>query len=251
MLPVFRWLVALSCLAMMGIPTALAAQTATPSASPVAGAAAHGSLLAAMNPEVSPGEDFYEYAAGKWLEQAVIPPDRPAWSLSDDIDKRTTDQLLGLLETLAANDSLPEGSDEWKAVQLFAQAMDRDTRNAQGVEPIQDDLDQIAAVSSMEELYTLLRDGVLTTHISGFYGVSPAPDLEDSSKYVLWYGGPSLGLPNRNYYWVDDATNEEIREAYRATSARLLELAGWDAADAEDAAQRVYDFEKRLAEPLL
>ncbi|MCA9881028.1 MAG: hypothetical protein KC442_24685, partial [Thermomicrobiales bacterium] len=45
--------------------------------------------------------------------------------------------------------------------------------------------------------------------------------------------------------------NEPIREAYRATSAKLLELAGWDAADAEDAAARVYEFEKRLAEPLL
>src|ERR671913_1507904 len=51
MLPVFRLLIALSCLAMMGIPSALAAQAATPAASavatPIAGAAAHGSLLAA------------------------------------------------------------------------------------------------------------------------------------------------------------------------------------------------------------
>ncbi|MCA9881027.1 MAG: hypothetical protein KC442_24680, partial [Thermomicrobiales bacterium] len=175
MLPVVRLLLALICLAMVGLPAAAQSATpeASPLASPIAGATAHGSLLAAMNPEVAPGDDFYEYAAGSWLETAVIPPDRAAWSLSDEIDKRTTDQLLGLLETLSANDTLPEGSDEWKAVQLFAQGMDRDTRNAQGVEPIQADLDQIAAVSTMDELYQLLRDGVLTTHISGFYGVSP------------------------------------------------------------------------------
>src|SRR3712207_6923857 len=54
-----------------------------------------------------------------------------------------TTLFRSLLETLSANDTLPEGSDEWKAVQLFAQAMDRDTRNARGVEPIQEDLDQI------------------------------------------------------------------------------------------------------------
>ena len=69
MLPVFRLLMALSCLALMGIPSALAAQSATPEASPMAtptaGTAILGSLLAAMNPEVSPGDDFYEYAAGK------------------------------------------------------------------------------------------------------------------------------------------------------------------------------------------
>jgi putative endopeptidase len=254
MLRAFRLIFVLLVAAVTGgIPGALAAQIATPAsqpASPVAGVA-NGSLLAAMDLSVPAGEDFYRYATGRWQDTAAIPADRPAYSISNELNDLTIDQLLGLLNRLSASDTLPEGSDEWKAVQLFAQGIDYDTRNAQGIEPIAGDLARIEAISTLEELYAFLRDGVLTTNASGLYGVSPGPDLQNSSIYTLWYGGPALGLPNRDYYWENDEANEPIREAYRATSAKLLGFAGYDEAEATAAAQRVYDFEKRLAEPLL
>ncbi|MFT4040450.1 MAG: M13 family metallopeptidase, partial [Thermomicrobiales bacterium] len=250
-----RLLFVLACLVMTGVPGALARQSATPmaspEASPLAGAVEHGSLLVAMDPEVAPGDDFYRYAAGRWIDRAVIPPDWPSWDATSELTELTTDQLLGLLKTLSASDTLQEGSDEWKAVQLFAQGMDRATRNAQGVQPIQAELDAIAAVSSLDALYALIRDDWWTSHVGGFYSVSPGIDLADSSRYALWYNSAAIGLPSRDYYWDDDETNEPIRQAYRDTSAKLLTLAGWDEADAADAAQRVYDFEKRLAEPML
>ncbi len=251
---VFRLIFALLCATMVcGVPGVLAAQVPTPALLPAPPVArvAHGSLLAAMDPSVPPGKDFYRYATGHWQDTTAIPADRAAFGISDEIDELTTDQLLGLLKRLSASDTLPEGSDEWKAVQLFAQGLDYDTRNAQGIEPIAGDLARIDAISTLDELYTFLREGVLTTNASGLYGVSPGVDLQDSSIYTLWYGGPALGLPNRDYYWEDDAANEPIREAYRATSAKLLGFAGYDEAEATAAAQRVYDFEKRLAEPLL
>jgi predicted metalloendopeptidase len=251
MLRTLRLVFLLLCAAVMSVPPVLAAQVATPEATPVAGAVAHGSLLAVMDPTVPPGEDFYRYAAGTWLDNAVIRPDEAGYGVGTEVDDRTTEQLLGLLDRLATSDGLPEGSDEWKAVQLFEQAVDYDTRNAQGIEPIAGDLAAIAAISNTEELYQFLRDGVLTTNASGLYGVGPGVDLADSSVYTIWYGGPWLGLPSRDYYWTDDEANEPIREAYRDISARLLGYAGYDEAAAADAAQRAYDFEKRLAEPLM
>jgi putative endopeptidase len=255
MLRLLRLIAVLLCAAMLSIPGALAAQVATPAASPVAtpvaGALSHDPLPGNMDRSVDPREDFYRYAVGAWLDRTTIPPDKAGYSISQEIDDRTTKELLGLLDRLVKSDNLPEGSDEWKAVQLFSQGLDYTTRNAQGIAPIAGDLAQIDAVSNLGELYQLLRDAVLTTNISGLYGVSPSPDLQDSSVYTLWYGGPWLGLPNRDYYWKDDAANEPIREAYRATGAKLLQFAGYDEASAKDAARRVYDFEKRLAEPLL
>ena len=85
----------------------------------------------------------------------------------------------------------------------------------------------------------LLRDGVLTTNASGLYGVSASADLQDSSIYTLWYGGPALGLPNRDYYWVDDESNEAIRDAYKESSAKLLGYLGYDEARATAAAEAV------------
>lgn len=251
MLRTVRFFIVLLCAATLSVPQVLAAQTATPAATPAEPAVTPGSLRSSMDPSVEPGQDFYRYADGKWLDEAVIPPDRAAYSVSTEISDRTTQQLLGLLRDLSDSNTLLEGSDEWKAVQLFKQGIDYDTRNAQGIAPIQDDLDRIEAISNLDELYAFLRYAVLNTHASGLYGVSAGPDLQDSSVYTLWYGGPPLGLPNRDYYWKDTEDNERVRQAYRDISAKLLGFAGYDEEQAADAAQRVYDFEKQLAEPLL
>ena len=53
-------------------------------------------------------------------------------------------------------DDLEEGSDEWKAVQLFAQGIDIETRNAQGIEPIQPILDEMTRSDDLEDFHEFL-----------------------------------------------------------------------------------------------
>jgi predicted metalloendopeptidase len=253
--PKLRVVLALFCALMVSWPSALAAQVATPVASPIAspvsGIMAAGALRPNMDLSVDPGQDFYRYATGAWQDHTTIPADEAAYGISQQLTELTRKQLLTLLDRLANSNQLTVGSDEWKAVQLFEQGKDYATRNAQGIGPIAADLAAIKALSSKEELEAFLRDETLTTNVPGFFGIGGAPDLADSSVYTAWYGGPSLGLPNRDYYWVDTPQNEKIREAYQATSAKLLGYAGYDADRAKDAAARIYEFEKRLAEPLL
>ncbi|MEA2527791.1 MAG: putative endopeptidase [Thermomicrobiales bacterium] len=228
------------------------AQQATPVASPVAqGTSAHGVDVANLDPSTDPGKDFYRYATGGWQDRTEIPADEASYGVSDEVDDLTIEQLLGLLDRLAGSAEVPVGSDEWKAVQLFRQAKDLKTRNAQGIAPIKGDFAAIAAIGSFDAFYTFLRDGYLTSSISGLYGVYADVDLADSSVYTAWYYGPFLGLPNRDYYWVDTPENEAIREAYLETCAKLLGFAGYDAARAEAAAKAVYALEKRLSEPVL
>ncbi len=241
----FRALILAMFLAVTTGGTALAALPFVP---PVV---VHGIDPRDMDPSVNPGEDFYRYATGGWQDRAEIPTDEATYGVATEVNDLTIEQLLLLLDRLASSDEVPVGSDEWKAVQLFRQATDLETRNAQGVAPIESDLAAIDAIGTIEEFHAFLRDAVLTTNVSGLYGIYPSPDLADSSVNTAWYFGPTLGLPNRDYYWVDDESNEAIREAYRETSAELLGYAGYDAGRATSAAQAVYDFEKRLAEPLL
>ncbi|MBA2597384.1 MAG: M13 family metallopeptidase [Chloroflexia bacterium] len=242
---------------LLGAPGALAAQLQPPAAgrtdSPInqLEAAAHGSLLDVIDPKADPGRDFFRYATGGWQDRTEIPPDEAAYGVAQVVEDLTIEQLLELLDRLATSDQLPEGSDEWKAVQFFAQAMDLETRNAQGIAPIAGDLAAIDEIANLEEYYAFLRDAVLTTNVWGLFGIGGWADYADSSVYTAWYSGPFLGLPNRDYYWVDDESNEVIRESYRDTAAALLEYAGYDAVTARDAAARVYAFEKVLAEPIL
>lgn len=228
------------------------AQEATPVASPVAQTTGlHGVDPANLDTSVDPAEDFYQFATGGWRDRTPIPADRASYGSFDVIEDLVIEQLLGLLEGLGNSSAVPVGSDEWKAVQLFRQATDLKTRNAQGVEPIQGDLDAINAISTQEELRAFLRIAGLHTHLWGLYGIGAGTDFADSSIVTAWYYGPVTGLPNRDYYWVDDESNEAIREAYKEASAKLLGYLGDDEARATAAAQAVYDFEKAITEPTL
>ena len=221
---------------------------ASPPAAVVAG---HGVQLSDMDLSVDPGQDFYRYATGAWQDGNEIPPDEAWWGVYDQTNDLTRNQLIDVLAQYAASDTLPVGPDEWKAVQLFAQARDMDTRNAQGLDPIAGDLAQIDEIASLDDLYAFLREAPLTTHVwCGLSCLWVGPDYADSSVYAAWYSSPYLGLPSRDYYWEDDESNEPIREAYRAMSAKLLGVAGYDPARATTAAANVYAFEKRLAEPM-
>ncbi len=222
--------------------------TATPEASPIA--SAPGIDPSNMDLSVDPGEDFYQFANGGWLDRAEIPPDEGAYGVFSELNDLTNEQLLDLLEGLTESDDLLEGSDEWKAVQLFAQGMDTDARNEAGVTPIQPMLDEIDAIGDLEELHAFQQDAVFYW-LTGLFWPFVIPDLVDSSVYGTYLSGPFFGLPNRDYYLEDDEANEAVRDAYLDACAQFLMAAGMSEAEADEMAQAVYDLERQLVEPTL
>jgi putative endopeptidase len=222
--------------------------TATPEASPIVSTT--GIDLRDMDLSVDPADDFYRFANGGWLDRIDIPADEGRYGVFDELGDLTTEQLLGLLKGLAAGDDLVEGSDEWKAVQLFAQGMDLDTRDANGIEPIQPMLDEIDAIGDLDAFHTFQQQAILYW-LTGIFSPFVIPDLIDSSVYGVYLSGPFFGLPNRDYYLEDDATNEAVREAYIEACTQFLMAAGSSETDAHATAQAVYDLERQLVEPTL
>jgi predicted metalloendopeptidase len=81
---------------------------------------------------------------------------------------------------------------------------------------------------------------------AGFaFGVRP--DARRSTRYLVQLGQGGLGLPDRDYYFLDDARSEQTRVAYRKHVARMFALAGAPVVDSEKAANEVYDLELALA----
>src|SRR5215212_10508962 len=106
-------------------------------------ASSHGVNPADMNLAVDPGVDFYRYANGGWLDRTTIPPDFASIEAASDLEGRTRRQLVDLLVGSAARGTAQVDSDEWKAIRLFEQGTDLDTRNALGIVPIQPILDEL------------------------------------------------------------------------------------------------------------
>jgi putative endopeptidase len=210
----------------------------------------HGINPADMDLSIDPAVDFYRYANGGWLDRTAIPADEGAYGNFAELEDRTRVQLLDLFHQLATGEALAPGSDEAKALQIFQQGTDLTTRDAVGFAPIQPILDEIAAISDRDELHRFLQTSIFSG-VGGPFPVYAYPDLEDTAMTGAYLGGPTYGLPNRDYYLEDDEANAAVRAAYIDTMATMLGFLGRDEAEATAAAQAVYDLEHRLVEPTL
>lgn len=213
-------------------------------------ASEHGLDPRNMDLSVDPAEDFYRFANGGWLDRTEIPGDRGRYGVFNELDDLTRQQLLTVLEEVANSGDLERGSDTWKAAELYRQGTDIETRNRQGIEPIQPLLDRVDAITDLAGLHEFQQTAEFSW-LTGLFFVYAYSDLQNSSVNATYLSSSFLGLPNRDYYLEDEEGNAEIREAYIATLAEFLQYGGYDAARAASAAQAVYDLEKRLAEPTL
>ena len=59
--------------------------------------------LTAIDRSTKPGDDFFQFANGKYLARTAIPTDRPIASRRYEMTDRTDQQLKALLEEAAAN----------------------------------------------------------------------------------------------------------------------------------------------------
>jgi putative endopeptidase len=205
-----------------------------------------------MDKSVKPGDNFYRHANGTWLDKTEIPADRSSYgmftTLSEQADRRTR-------ELIEAQTQAAEGSEGRKIGDYFASFMDEAAIEAKGVAPLKPELDRIAAIANKKALSTELGstlradvDALNTGDVSTdrLFGLWVAEDLNDPSRYAPYLLQGGLGLPDRDYYLVDNPRFKEVRQAYQQHIANLLKLAGLS--DPEARAARVVALETKIAQ---
>jgi hypothetical protein len=50
-------------------------------------------LEAGVNPLVRPGDDFFAYANGSWLQATSLPPGKKSWTARNEINERVSQQM--------------------------------------------------------------------------------------------------------------------------------------------------------------
>ncbi|MDH5835664.1 M13 family metallopeptidase [Luteimonas kalidii] len=186
--------------------------------------------------------DFAGYANAKFLAAHPIPGDRTSWGAFEMLDERSTAIQHQLAEQAAADANA--GGVEKLVGDFWATGMDEAKINAEGIEPLRDELARIDALADSAAIAAWLRE--TAARGQGFLiGVGSMPDFKDSSINIAATGQGGLGLPDTPYY--KDADKQDIREAYVAHIAKVLELSGVPAADAATQAEHVMAFETRLA----
>jgi putative endopeptidase len=200
-----------------------------------------------MDTKASACADFYQYANGGWLTANPIPAAYPAWGVANILNEKNRDVLHEILEAAAKNANARKGSNEQKVGDYFASCMDEAKIEAEGLKPMQSELDLIAKISDEKSLQAEIGH----LHAMGYnaaFGSGSIQDFKNSTEViaVLIQGG--LSLPNRDYYFKTDDRSKSIRDEFLKHVAKMFELMGDDAAKAASEAQAVMTLETKLAE---
>jgi predicted metalloendopeptidase len=212
---------------------------ATPAERPQIGA--WGLDLTSSDKTVKPGDDFYRFADGKWLDTNQIPPDRTSWGSFVELADRSEHQIRTIAESLPPN--APEGSTEQKAGDFYRAYLDTDTIESKGLEPARPGLQAIAAARTHEQLADLM--GRPDLDLKSPLIVAITTDQKNPDRYIVVITQSGLSLPDRDYYLKDDPVFKNLRTKYVAHVERMLTLAGEKNAAAEAAS--ILDIETQIA----
>ncbi len=228
---------------------ATAAPTATAQAKPQLGA--FGFDASGMDRAVAAGDDFFSFANGQWVKTTEIPADRSSYNSFTRIVVDTEQHTRDIIEGASANDRA--SGEEKKIGDYYAAFMDEAGIEAKGVAPVQPTLDAIAQISDKQalarELGGELRADVDLLNATDFYtdrlfGLWVTADLMQPERYAPYLVQGGLGMPERSFY-LEGGRMAQLREAYKAHIAKLLELAGQP--DPQGQATRILALETAIA----
>jgi putative endopeptidase len=194
--------------------------------------------------------DFYQYANGSWRANNPIPPTMSRWSRRWQAGDEAKSQLREILEPIAQRRDWPHGSPEQLIGDFYGACMNEKRIDQDGLTPLMPMLKEIAGVRSPAELQRVIRR-LQNFGVRAPVAVHSAPALHDPSQTVSDIAAAGLGLPDRDYYLKPEPRFQEARTKYLAHVARMLELSGISAQEAQDDAKRVFRMEKAFAEASL
>jgi len=205
--------------------------------------------VSAMDRTIDPCVDFYTYSCGGWVKHNPIPPDQASWSTYSKLEDENRAQLRTILAE-AAKASSPRNAVTQKIGDYYSSCTDEAAIEKLGAEPLVPELDRIAGLKSKRDLAEYVATAQFPPSLEGggtLFTFRSNQDYKDSAQVIAEADQGGLGLPDRDYYLKDDPKSEELRKAYLAHVAKMLELLGDKPTEAATEAATVMRIETALA----
>jgi putative endopeptidase len=203
---------------------------------------AFGLDVAGEDKNTKPGDDFFRFANGAWLDRTEIPADKPGYSLRLIMSETTERRLHELMQQDSASASHEPSTKEGKVGAFYKSFMDEARVESLGVTPLEKSFAAIRAASSRDELAGLMGRGNLD-YEGTIFGTYIDIDVKEPKRYAVTAYQAGLGLPDRDYY-LQPAFAEK-KAAYQKYAAHMLQLANWP--DAEQRAADIVAMETAIA----
>ncbi len=217
---------------------------AAPAAKPELGA--WGVDLTAMDRSVKPGDDFFTYTSGTWAKTTEIPADRSSTGAFQNLRITSEKRMNAIIAEIDAKPADQLDSEGRKLRDLYDAFMDQKQIDERGMEPVKADIAYLQGLKDRSGVAAAMGSPRLQIDVP--FNIYIGTDDKHPESYSLNLVAGGLGMPDRDYYLLNDKAIVDTRDAYKKYLATMLRHAGVADAEAEARAAKVYAFEARIAE---
>ena len=194
---------------------------------------------------IRPQDDFFDYVNGPWVENTEMPADKARWGTFHALSEQSNKDIRTLVEEVSAAENVQDGTPTQKIRDFYNSYMDVEASTRLGAEAIRTELNEIAAASSLDDIYRLFSTlGVYGVDSPIGWGISS--DEKDPNTNVVYVAQAGLTMPDRDYYLKDDEQFVKGRQLYLYYVASVFTLAGIE--NGAERAENLLALETRLAE---
>lgn len=203
---------------------------------------------ASIDSTINPRNDFYGFCNGKWQKTFVLPESDARYGSFNEINENNLKKIKLIYESVSKNKAAAPNTNPQKLRDFYNTAMDTVKADQLGATPIAGQMARIEKVKTLDELL-LLKSDLEFDGINLFFGSGVSADLKNSKRNVFQISQAGLGLGDRDYYFSEKFEN--IRVQYKMYLRSLFTLSGQGAEEAENSAETVFEFEKKLSDQSL
>ena len=197
-----------------------------------------------LDPSVKPGDNFWQYAVGGWLEANPLDKQHPENGAFTDLEELNKDRINELIMEYAGQ-QLPQGTDGQKIGSLYRLYMDSVARNNLGFEPIKPYLEQVRQLQTRDDLLKLMYEFDSKGFNTAPFGISLNLNPFNSSEFMMSVGHGGASLP-QEYYADPNEQQAAVVAAIKSLNKDLLKMVGYTDEVAEQMMEAEWAIEHKI-----
>jgi putative endopeptidase len=203
-------------------------------------------LAAHIDSTVSAGNDFFQYANGKWFKQNRIPASEMSNGIWQLINDTINEQIHHICNSSAAIQTAEKGSNKQKIGDFFFSGMDSTTLNRNRLDDLKEYFNAIDRITDMKGIMTEAAQ-IHRAAAAPMFSIYVTQDDKISNKYAVYVSQGGLSMPDRSYYLDTDPKSKEIRAKFVVYVTNMFKIMGYDAQRANLSANKLVEMETAIA----
>ena len=194
------------------------------------------------NMDVSLKDNFHLAVNYDWLKETELSDASMRYNIFDEANGQIQDNALAVLL-----DADLQGHDA-ELVRSFSKAMlDWDARNAMGINPMLDTIEEIQGVKTLDELSDLICNPEKNYLVPRFVSISNEINVRDTEKYIVALSWETFLFDSFTEYTNRSEAGERKYNALKTLVGKMLTRAGYSEAEAAQMLDTALDVEIKLA----